>query len=278
MNQVTRSQKLFGIFSRCTSLIAVFVILFPIIWLIRMSIMEPVLIYQNPPPLIFKPYLNAYFKAFNNQHLLERTFNSLFISFTTTFLSVFIGAMASYGITRFKMPFGKNLPFVFLFLRMIPSIAVLLPIFLMFSKFFLIDTFTGLIMIYTSGAIPTVIWMMWGYFKDLPKEIEESAYIDGCGYFNTFVRIILPITTPAIASVAILSFTGAWNEFMMATILTRTRTMTLPPAVSAWMMGGDLGWDVLSASGTVLMLPIIILCLVAQKYFVKGLTVGAVKG
>ena len=264
--------------ARLISLVAILIILFPILWLVRMSIMPQVLIYQNPPPLFFSPTFNSYLKAFYNQRLIDRVFNSLYISSVATFISVFAGAMSAYGITRFKMSFARNLPFAFLFLRMVPPISVLLPVFLMYNKYRLIDTYTGLILIYAAGAAPTVVWMMYGYFRDLPKEIEESAYIDGCGYFRTFIQIVLPITTPAIASVAILSFTGAWNEFIMAVALTRTRAMTLPPGVTAWMMSGDLGWDVLSAGGTVLMIPIIILCVAAQKYFVKGLTVGAVKG
>lgn len=278
MNHVTPGQKALAVALKAVSLITVFIILFPIIWLIRTSLIESVHIYENPPPLFFMPSLSAYFRAFAYQNLAQRTINSVIISCSTTFLAMLTGSMAAYGITRFPMPFGKQMPLCFLFLRMLPPIAVLLPVFLMFVNLRLIDTYTGLILMYTTSAIPTVIWMMWGYYKELPKEIEESAYIDGSGYFNTFLRIIVPITTPALASVAILSFTGAWNEFMVATILTRTRTITLPPGVVALMSQTELAWDQVSAGGVVLSIPVIFLCLVAQKYFVKGLTVGAVKG
>ena len=278
MNRVTTKQKIYGLLIKIISLFAVFIILFPIVWLARTSVIDLVRLYENPPPLLFIPTLNSYFKAFATQRLMERTFNSLIISFSATFFSVLLGAMAAYGISRFRMPFSRNMPFIFLFLRMIPSISVLLPLFLMFSETGLIDTHIGLVCTYATGAIPLVIWMMWGFFRDLSKEIEESAYIDGSGYFNTFIKIVLPITTPAVASVAILSFTGAWNEFMMATILTRSRTMTLPPAVYSQIHAADLAWDVMSASSTLLAIPLVILCVLAQKYFVKGLTVGAVKG
>ena len=278
MNQVTSSQKAANLAFQFFSLVVVFIILFPIVWLVRNSFIESVRMYDKPPALFFVPTFRAYIRAFSQQRLLVRTINSIIISVTSTFIAVSLGSMAAYGITRFKVPFGKHLPFAFLFLRMLPGIVGLLPIFLMFSRLRLIDTYQGLIFIYSSGAVPSVIWLMWSYYKDMPQEIEESAYIDGSGYFLTFIRIIVPITTPGIASVSILAFTGAWNEFMTATILTRTRTTTLPPAVVSLMNQTELAWDQVSAGGVVLSIPIIILCVFAQKYFVQGLTVGAVKG
>jgi multiple sugar transport system permease protein len=278
MKDVTRSQKATRLFFNAASIIIVFIILFPILWMFRNSIIETVHVYDKRPVLLFVPTVNAYIRAFYYQHLLGRMLNSIIVSVFATTLSVLLGSMAAYGVTRFRSPLNKYIPFGFLFLRMLPSICILLPVFLMFAKMRLVDTYQGLIFIYASGAVPTVIWMMWGFFKDLPKEIEESAYIDGSGYFSTFIRIIIPITTPAFASVGILAFTGAWNDYIMATILTRFRTMTLPPAVVALINNTELAWDQVSAGGIVLSIPIVALCIFAQKYFVQGLTVGAVKG
>jgi multiple sugar transport system permease protein len=270
--------KIFDFILKITGLLVVFIILFPILWLVRNSIIESVRMYDKPPALFFVPTLRAYYRAFSYQRLAGRMVNSIVVSVTATLISVFAGSMAAYAISRFKLVFSKYLPFVFLFIRMLPGIVLLLPVFLMYTRLNFIDTYHGLILMYGAGAIPSVIWLMWSFYKDMPREIEESAYIDGSGYFNTFLRIIVPITTPAHASVAILSFTGAWNEYMMATILTRTRVYTLPPAVVSLMSQTELAWDQISAGGVVLSIPIIILCVFAQKYFIQGLTVGAVKG
>lgn len=278
MNRITPWQKISGVLLKIISLIAVFIILFPIFWLVRTSLIQSVYLYENPPVWWVKPTVDAYVRAFFYQNLFQRTLNSVIISISSTFAAMFLGTMAAYGITRFQMPFTAKLPYCFLFLRMLPPITTLLPIFLMFVSLNLIDSYAGMILIYTASAVPSVIWMMLGYYRELPREIEESAYIDGSSYFNTFLRIVVPITTPALASVAILIFTNAWNEFVMATILTRTRTITLPPGVVSLMSQTELAWDQISAGGVVLSIPVIILCVCAQKYFVQGLTVGAVKG
>jgi multiple sugar transport system permease protein len=278
MNPISSTQKLFNIFIKLVALAALFLILYPIYWMFRTSLIPSVSLYEWPPALFFKPTLAAYYRAFYTQKLVVRLTASIVVSFLSTFLGVMSGSMAAYAITRFEMPFVRNMPFAFLFLRMVPSIASLLPLFLLFTSFGFVDTYRGIVSVYTAGAIPLVVWMMWGYFKDLSREIEESAYIDGSGYFNTFIKIVLPITMPAVASVSILSFTGAWNEYIMATILTRTRVMTLPPAVVLLMNLTELVWDNISAGGVLLSIPVVLLCIFAQKYFVKGLSLGAVKG
>ncbi|MDR1420287.1 MAG: carbohydrate ABC transporter permease [Treponema sp.] len=278
MNNVAKSKKITRIVFNAFAVMVMFVILFPVLWLLRNSIIESVHVYDRPPALFFTPTPSAYVRAFYFQHLFGRMINSIIISIFATSLAVLLGSMAAYGVTRFHSPLNNYLPFGFLFLRMLPSICVLLPVFLMFTKMRMVDTYRGLVFIYAAGSVPTVIWMMWGFFKDLPREIEESAYIDGVGYFGTFIKIIIPITTPAFASVGILAFTGSWNDYIMATVLTRFRTMTLPPAVVALINNTELAWDQISAGGVVLTIPVAGLCIFAQKYFVQGLTAGAVKG
>lgn len=260
------------------SLVIVIIIAFPIIWMVRTSLLQTVFVYESPPVLLFKPTVDAYINVFTRQNYSLRFFNSAVISISTTIVSLFVGAMASYGISRFPLPFGKQAPIGFLFLRMLPSISTLVPVFLMFTSLKLIDTYHGLTALYITGAVPTVIWMMIGFYKGLPIEVEESAYIDGCGPFETFLKIVTPMTTPALAALGILTFTGAWNEFMMAIILTRRNVITLPPGIKFLMSQSDLSWDLISAAGTLVSLPILLLCLFAQKYFVSGLSLGAVKG
>jgi multiple sugar transport system permease protein len=264
--------------AKLVSLLAVFIVVFPILWMIRTSIMDTVTMYQQPPVLLFKPTLRSYQAVFERGNLLIRFFNSSFIASIATVVCVAAGTMAAYGISRFRVPFGKNLPVFFLFIRMVPSIAILLPVFLMYRGLRLIDTYQGLILLYSTGSIPFVIWIMWGFYQDLRPDMEESAYIDGSGPFNTFLKIVVPITTPAVAAISILAFTGAWNEFMMATILTRTTTVTLPPGVYGFVHQSDLSWDLITAGGTIISIPVVLFCIFAQKYFIHGLTLGAIKG
>jgi multiple sugar transport system permease protein len=278
MKDVSLTQKIMRWTFKLIGVFAVFIIFFPVFWMARSSLIASVRMFEKPPPLFFIPTLGAYRRAFINQRLLGRMINSIIISVFATGISVFLGSMAAYGINRFKMPFSKHIPFVFLFLRMLPTIVMLLPLYLMLSRANMIDTYSGIIIVYVSVVIPTVVWLMWSFFKTMPKEIEESAYIDGSGYLMTFMKIVVPITSPALASVSILAFTASWNEFIMATILTRTRTTTLPPAVVSLMTQPELNWAQISAGSVILSIPVILLCIFAQKYFVKGLTVGAVKG
>ncbi|GHV60195.1 ABC transporter permease [Spirochaetia bacterium] len=258
--------------------IVMVIIAFPVLWLLRTALIPPVRLYELPPPVFFKPSFVSFPRAIWLGSLSSRFMNSVVITIFSTIIGVFLGVMAGYGITRFYFPFTRNIHILILFNRMIPGVAILLPVFIMFSKLHLIDTRLGMIMVYASGHLSTVIWMAWGYFKTMPKEIEESAYIDGYGSFRVFLQIILPISTPIVASVAILSFTGAWNDFMMATILTRNRAATLPPGIVAMMGQTDMAWDQLSAGGIMASIPLVLLCIFAQKYFIQGLTAGSVKG
>ncbi|MDR2478636.1 MAG: carbohydrate ABC transporter permease [Treponema sp.] len=274
-----KTQKmLFNGFTSLLGLVLVVIIILPVIWMIRSSLLQTVYVYRTPPVLFFRPTFDSYARVFASQNYLVRFYNSIIISAFTTFFAVLFGSMAAYGISRYPLPGAKYMPLAFLFLRMLPTIATLLPVYIMFTRFRLIDTHFGLTSIYITTYISMAVWMMWGFFCALPKEIEESALIDGCGPFQTFALIVIPITTPALAALGILSFTGAWNEFMMSTILARRYVITLPPGIKALMSQADLSWDMISAAGTLVSIPILIFCLAAQKYFISGLTLGAVKG
>jgi multiple sugar transport system permease protein len=246
--------------------------------MIRCSLIPTVEVYKMPPALLVKPTLNSYVNVFTRQNFLLRFANSAFVSVASAGIALVAGSMAAYGISRFKFPLKDQLPLGFLFLRMLPGMSTLVPVFLMFTKLRLIDTYPGIILLYAAGAIPMIVWMMWGFYQDLPTEVEEAAYVDGCGPLPAFFLVVMPMTTPALAALGILAFTGAWNEFMMATILTRRTVMTLPPGIRFLMSQADLSWDLISAGGTLVSLPIFLACLFAQRYFIDGLALGAVKG
>ncbi|GHT63178.1 binding-protein-dependent transport system inner membrane protein [Spirochaetia bacterium] len=274
----TVKKKAYNIVITVIGVIVMLIIAFPVLWLLRTALIPPVALYDKPPVLLFKPSFVSFGNAIWMGHLGSRLVNSIIISIFSTLISVFLGVMAGYGITRFRFPFMKNVHILVLFNRMVPAVATLLPIFIMFNRLRLIDTHIGLILAYSAGNMSMVIWMAWGFFRALPHEMEESAHIDGAGSFRVFVQIILPVSTPIVASVGILAFTGSWNEFMMATVLSRIKAGTLPPGVVAMMNQSNLAWDQLSAASVMASLPLVILCIVAQKYFIQGLTAGSVKG
>ena len=172
-------KTLFDLSTSFLGLILVFIIVTPVIWMIRTSLIQTVYIYQTPPILIFKPTLDAYVRAITRQNYLLRFINSSIIAVLTMFFALLFGSMAAYGISRYPLPGAKHMPLMFLFLRMLPAIATLLPVFTLFSRLRLMDTHFGLISLYVTGAVPMVVWMMWGFFTALPREIEESALIDG---------------------------------------------------------------------------------------------------
>jgi multiple sugar transport system permease protein len=246
--------------------------------MIRCSLIPTVEVYKTPPSLFAKPSLNSYIAVFTRQSFILRFFNSAVVSALSSAIALAAGSMAAYGISRFVFPLRASLPQAFLFLRMLPGMSTLVPVFMIFSKLRLVDTYPGIIALYAAGAVPMIVWMMWGFYQDLPVEVEEAAYVDGCGPLKTFLVVVAPMTTPALAALGILAFTGAWNEFMMATILTRRTVMTLPPGIRFLMSQADLSWDLISAGGVLVSLPIFLACLFAQRCFIDGLALGAVKG
>lgn len=167
---------------------------------------------------------------------------------------------------------------IILMIRIVPAVSFLVPWFLLFSKLHLTGTYLSLIICHLIVSLPTVIWIMIPYFETIPKELEESAYIDGCSKLGAFNRILLPLAVPGILTSAILSFVFSWNNFMFALILCSTKTMTLPMAIYQFISYSNVDWGGIMAASVVITLPIIIISLFLQRYVVAGLTGGAVKG
>ncbi|WP_122643910.1 carbohydrate ABC transporter permease [Luxibacter massiliensis] len=259
-------------------ILVVVMIFLPILWMVRTSVITLVDLYERPLVLIFEPIFTAYKSVFAGQDFLNRLLNSLIIAVATTLLCGITGALCAYGMSRFKLPGGMFLPFSYLFLRMIPSMAIVIPVFNTFKTLGLLDTRTGLVLVYTTFGLPLVVWTLWGFYKSIPRELEEAAAIDGSNALSTFVRVILPISVPSLASVSILTFTSAWNEFFFAMILTSKNASTAPTAIALIINSLDLSWGEASAAGTLIILPVAIIGVIGQKYFISGLSAGAVKG
>jgi len=257
--------------------VALFFFLFPVFWMVMTSFKTNDEFFSSPPVFIPKSfaltnYINAMPFPPNGRGGLQGLRDSLIISLATMAISVSVGSLAAYSFARYRTG-GENLSFWVLSTRMFPPVAVALPLFLIFKQINLLDKHMSLIIANTIFNLPFVIWLMKGFFEDLPVELEEAALIDGCTPWGVFFKIALPLVTPGLVATALFSFIFAWNEFMFALLLTRSDVRTLT------IIGGhEILWGQVAAVGTIAIIPGVALALLLQRYLVRGLTLGAVKG
>lgn len=263
------------------TLVALALCLFPIYWLITTSLKIRIDTFSIPPLFLsFKPVLKHYWNVFVIYEFQKYVVNSLIISLTTTVLVVLIGAPAAFTLVRLKFRWRNELAFSILVVRMIPHISLAIPFYLMMRRIHLLDTYTAVIMTHTVFLLPFVIWLMRGFFMGIPMELEDAARIDGCSKIGSFVRIIIPLSTPGLITSAIFTFLGSWNEFLFALIIGGSKTRVVTTALTALAQAQTMGvyWEGMFAAATVHVLPVIVIAILVNKYFVKGLTMGAVKG
>lgn len=205
--------------------------------------------------------------------------NSFFVAIISTLICVIAAASAGYSISRFKGPVFALFVALLLLLQMLPSMLVIVPVFLIYKSLRINNTHLGLILCYSTASLTFCIWMLKGFFDSVPFEVEESAMIDGCSQFASFARIILPVSTPGLATVAIFSFVRSWNEYMMARILIQADNLkTINLGLQKFVQEYLVDWARLSAGAVIATVPTILFLMFAQKYLVQGLTSGAVKG
>ena len=252
-------------------------ILFPPIVLFLTSIKTELDALSFPPKWIFQPTLQNYVDIFKTSPLIRFLLNSIIVASTNTVLSLGLGSLTAYGLARFKFRGSENLSFWILSIRMMPPVATIIPIYIIMKKVRLLDTPWALIIIYLSFNLPFVVWMMKGFFEDIPRAIEESALIDGCSEFAVFRKIALPLVAPGLAATAVLIFIFSWNEFLFALILTGTRAVTLPVGIIGFMKETGINWGYMTAGGMLALVPVVIFTILVQKHLVKGLTMGALK-
>jgi len=249
----------------------------PFLWLLVMSFKTNAEIFRFPPRLFFEATLDNYAHLWTSE--FRRSFsNSLIVATATTFLSLLVGVPAAYALSRWTAPGGNAITLWILASRMAPPIAFTIPYFLVYRHLELLDTLAGLVVIYLTFNLSLVIWMMRPFYDQLPRSLEEAAWIDGATMWQGFYRIILPLSGPGLAATAILCFLFAWNDFFFALILTRTEAMTAPVAVVNFMNYEGWEWGRIAAGGTMIMLPVLVFSFIVRKYLVHGLTGGALKG
>ena len=269
-------------FAGAIIIFALFYTLFPIYWIGLNSFKTDLDIFAVPPVWAdFKPTMMHYVATFIERPFLKFMLNSAIIAVATTVVSLFFGTIAGYALARFTYP-GRtkyHLSFWILSTRMMPPIVTIIPLFIFFTTLEMLNTKTAVVIAYTGFNLPFVIWMMKGYFQELPRDLEESAMVDGDTRMGAFIRILLPLAKPGLAATAIFSLILAWNELLLALILTETeKSVTLPIGIAGRVTQYTTFWGEISAAGFLASIPIVIFAFVVQRHLVRGLSFGAVKG
>jgi len=272
------TQKSFRNYLRvATALIVLVVFLFPFLWMINISLKPEASVFDLSEVLSLKFTLKAYVDVFTGTELVRTFINSIVIAGSTTLLALAFSAPAAYAFAKSSKGYAKNISFWILTLRMAPPIGVVIPFYLLARSLRLLDTHFILIVLYLSFNLPFSIWMLTGFFKGIPGEIEEAALIDGCGRWGVFVRICLPYITPGLVACGVIALIFAWNEFLFAMILTDITAKTLPVTIASFLLYYGTQWGRLCAAGTVVAVPILIIALVFQRRIVYGFSMGALK-
>ena len=255
------------------------IVLIPVLWMISTSIKIDSEVMSAVPKWIPEtPSLIAYRRFFEDYPFMTQLKNTLIYTLGSTVLVVVCACLAGYGVTRFNFK-GKQAFMSFLLVsQMFPSVMLLVPFYNVIKTLGLLNTYVGLILVYVSISVSFATWMMMGFFKSIPLELDEAATIDGCSKFQTFIRVILPLTIPGLVSVAIFSIITGWNEYMFTNVLTTKMDMQTITIGITSLNGERVMWNDMMAAAVISSIPLVIIFMFLQKYFVSGMTSGAVKG
>ncbi|MEX0430419.1 carbohydrate ABC transporter permease [Spiribacter insolitus] len=283
--------------------------LLPLLWIIGTGFKSSSDAIAYPPKVVFEPSLEGYVNLFTTQtrqspeyleanppenwyeeivhdkgmviagasRFGERFMNSVIIGFGSTFLSVFLGTLAAYAFSRFRVPLKDDLLFFILSTRMMPPIAIAIPIFLMFRAAGLSDTHAGMILLYTAVNLSLSVWLLKGFIDEIPREYEEAALIDGYTRFQAFRKVVLPQAAAGIASTAIFCLIFAWNEYAFAVLLTSGTAQTAPPFLPTIIGVGGRDWPAVAAGVTIFLLPVMVFTILLRRHLLRGITFGAVR-
>ena len=245
-------------------------------WMITLSLKPQVEATAFPPHFFrFSVTFKGYVDVFAKNPFLLYTWNSLVVATGSTLLALIVGLPCAYSIAHWRQ---RGLALIVLVARIIPGISYLIPWYILFRNLKMVDTYLALILTHLVVGLPIVIWVMIGFFEDIPPELREAAMIDGCTDYGAFWRVAVPLVKPGVVATGILSFIFSWNNFLFSVILAGRNTRTLPIAVFNMIGYEEINWGPLAAAATLITLPVIILTLIIQRHIVTGLTFGAVKG
>jgi multiple sugar transport system permease protein len=250
----------------------------PILLVVLTSLKNQKDIFTVPPTVIFRPTLDNYSRALVAGDFARYFLNSAFVAFISSFLSVGLGTFCAYALVSLRVRFASLIAQLFLLGKLVPAITMLLPLFALLNMMGLLGTFVGPILAHTAINLPFVIWLIMGFIRDLPEDLEAAALVDGCTPMQAFWKIVVPLILPGLAASMILSAQFSWNELVFAMQLTNLDTYTLPVGISKFVGSISVDWGKSSAAATLTMVPMIIVGFFIQKYIAKGTTGGAVKG
>lgn len=257
------------------------VILFPVIYMITSSFKSSGEIIMNRDFLPKEWTAENYVRILTRTNFGTYTMNSLYVAVAVTVATTVIAAMAGYALAlyRNRSPFFNLFSKLLLLLQMFPLMLMVIPLYRNFSVLSMLNSRNTLIILYGTFSLPFGIWLLSGFFEGFPKEIEDSGRIDGCSKFQVFSRLVLPISSPGLASAAIFTFVNAWNEYMVANIFIQSdMKKTLPLGLTNFILQFGAEWGSLMAASTITIIPVSVFLVFTQKYIVQGLTAGAVKG
>ncbi len=250
---------------------------FPVYWLFIISFKTPDEIFAFPPVWYPESIQFANYKVLFKDGDAVTVWNSLVLAGVSTAIAMVLGTICAYSLVRFKTG-GENLAVWIISQRMMPPIAIVFPIFLLYVFFGWVDTYHGLIILYTAFSLPYVIWMMRGYIEDLPLELEESALVDGCTRWEVLWKVVFPMVRSGLFATAVFTFVFAWNDFLFALVLTRTEVVTYTVQVTHYFGGQSNFWAKIAAMSVLVTIPVFFAVATLQRYLVRGISMGAVKG
>jgi multiple sugar transport system permease protein len=282
----------------------------PLVWIFLTALKTPPDSISYPPKIVFTPSLEGFCNLFTTRsrqtaeyikslppasgiceqtardrnmvvagpsNYLPRFWNSIVIAFGSTILAVGLGTMAAYGFSRFRVPLADDLLFFILSTRMMPPIAVAIPIYLMYRELGLSDTRLGMILLYTAVNVSLAVWLLKGFIDEIPREYEEAAMIDGYTRLQAFRKVVLPQAATGIAATAIFCMIFAWNEYAFAVLLTSGEAQTAPPFIPIIIGEGGQDWPAVAAGTTIFLIPIVVFTILLRKHLLRGITFGAVR-
>ncbi len=250
---------------------------FPVYWLFIISFKTPDEIFAFPPVWYPESIQFANYRVLFKDGDAVTVWNSLVLAGVSTVIAMVLGTICAYSLVRFKTG-GENLAVWIISQRMMPPIAIVFPIFLLYVFFGWVDTYHGLIILYTAFSLPYVIWMMRGYIEDLPLELEESALVDGCTRWEVLWKVVFPMVRSGLFATAVFTFVFAWNDFLFALVLTRTEVVTYTVQVTHYFGGQSNFWAKIAAMSVLGTIPVFFAVATLQRYLVRGISMGAVKG
>ena len=260
------------------SFIAIAVTILPITWLFLLSIKSKGETFTKPPKWIFDPTINHYVALWDNDLFKDTFFNSFFITIISITLSIVIAIFAAYALKRYQIRFKTAFMQWLLLAYMLPEFLFVLPMFAIYQFIGIYDTYIGMALIYQVHVLPFSIWMLRSFLEEIPKEIDDAAYLDGCNPFQAIYKIYLPLIIPGIVATAILNGIWVWNELAIALGLTFFDAQPITVGVASFRGYASINWGGMTGSAIISMIPMILFAAFAQKHIVKGLTLGSVKG